>query len=169
MLFLRTFADRLIGLSATIGALALILEVGVILVDVIGRAFGQPMYGSQDLITMVMVILVFGAMALCDRNGGHIAVDLFERYYPPLMNRIIDVVAALMGAIIFVALAWAVWESSKLSTMLNLSTNLLRLPKAWFQWALVGFCLLTAFGMALRALELAFRGFDVRSGQGASK
>ncbi len=169
MLFLRTFADRLIGLSATIGALALILEVGVILVDVIGRAFGHPMYGSQDLITMVMVILVFGAMALCDRNGGHIAVDLFERYYPPLMNRIIDVVAALMGAIIFVALAWAVWESSKLSTMLNLSTNLLRLPKAWFQWALVGFCLLTAFGMALRALELAFRGFDVRSGQGASK
>ncbi len=169
MLFLRTFADRLIGLSATIGALALILEVGVILVDVIGRAFGHPMYGSQDLITMVMVILVFGAMALCDRNGGHIAVDLFERYYPPLMNRIIDVVAALMGAIIFVALAWAVWESSKLSTMLNLSTNLLRLPKAWFQWALVGFCLLTAFGMALRALELAFRGFEVRSGQGASK
>ena len=169
MLFLRTFADRLIGLSATIGALALILEVGVILVDVIGRAFGHPMYGSQDLITMVMVILVFGAMALCDRNGGHIAVDLFERYYPPLMNRIIDVFAALMGAIIFVALAWAVWESSKLSTMLNLSTNLLRLPKAWFQWALVGFCLLTAFGMALRALELAFRGFDVRSGQGASK
>jgi TRAP-type C4-dicarboxylate transport system permease small subunit len=169
VLFLRTFADRLIGLSATIGALALILEVGVILVDVIGRAFGHPMYGSQDLITMIMVILVFGAMALCDRNGGHIAVDLFERYYPPLMNRIIDVVAALMGAIIFVALAWAVWESSKLSTMLNLSTNLLRLPKAWFQWALVGFCLLTAFGMALRALELAFRGFDVRSGQGASK
>ncbi len=169
MLFLRTFADRLIGLSATVGALALILEVGVILVDVIGRAFGHPMYGSQDLITMVMVILVFGAMALCDRNGGHIAVDLFERYYPPLMNRIIDVVAALMGAIIFVALAWAVWESSKLSTMLNLSTNLLRLPKAWFQWALVGFCLPTAFGMALRALELAFRGFDVRSGQGASK
>lgn len=169
MLFLRTFADRLIGLSATIGALALIVEVGVILVDVIGRAFGHPMYGSQDLITMAMVILVFGAMALCDRNGGHIAVDLFERYYPPLMNRIIDVVAALMGAIIFVALAWAVWESSKLSTMLNLSTNLLRLPKAWFQWALVGFSLLTAFGMALRALELAFRGFDVRSGQGASK
>lgn len=169
MLFLRTFADRLIGLSATIGALALIVEVGVILVDVIGRAFGHPMYGSQDLITMVMVILVFGAMALCDRNGGHIAVDLFERYYPPLMNRIIDVVAALMGAVIFVALAWAVWESAKLSTMLNLSTNLLRLPKAWFQWALVGFCLLTAFGMALRALELAFRGFDVRSGQGATK
>lgn len=169
MLFLRTFADRFIGLSATIGALALILEVGVILVDVIGRAFGHPMYGSQDLITMVMVILVFGAMALCDRNGGHIAVDLFERYYPPLMNRIIDVVAALMGAVIFVALAWAVWESAKLSTMLNLSTNLLRLPKAWFQWALVGFSLLTALGMALRALELAFRGFDVRSGQGASK
>ncbi len=159
---LRTFADRLIGLSASIGALGVLFEVVIILVDVVGRALGSPLYGSQDLTTSAMVILVFGAMALCDRSGGHIAVDLFERYYPPAMNRIIDVISALLGAVIFLALAWAVWESAKLSLMLNLSTNLLYLPKAWFQWALVAFCILTAFGMALRAFELAFRDHDVR-------
>ena len=37
---LRIWADRLIGLSANLGALGLIVEVGVILVDVIGRSFG---------------------------------------------------------------------------------------------------------------------------------
>ena len=56
----RTWADRLIGLSATIGALGLLVEVAVILTDVIGRALGDPLYGSQDMITMTMVILVFG-------------------------------------------------------------------------------------------------------------
>ena len=158
----RTIADRLIGLSASIGALGLLLEVCVILVDVVGRGFGKPLYGSQDLITMTMVMLVFGAMALCDRRGGHIAVDLFERHYPAAMNRAIDAVSAALGAVIFLALAWAVWESARLSVMLNLSTNLLYLPKAWFQWALCGFAVLTGLGMSLRAVELAFRNYDVR-------
>ncbi len=152
----------MINLSASIGAIGLLFETGVILVDVVGRAFGAPLYGSQDLITSTMVILVFGAMALCDRKGGHIAVDLFERYYPRALNRAINIVSAALGAVIFVALAWAVWESARLSIMLNLSTNLLYIPKAWFQWALVAFALLTAFAMALRAYELAFLNIDVR-------
>ena len=161
---LRKLADRLIGLSAAIGALGVLFEVVVILVDVIGRAFGKPLYGSQDLTTSAMIVLVFGAMALCDRNGGHISVDLLERYYPPALNRVIDIVAAAVGAVIFLALAWAVWESAKLSVMLNLSTNLLYIPKAWLQWALIAFAILTAFGMALRAIELALGTRDVRSG-----
>lgn len=158
----RIIADRLIGLSASVGALGLLFEVCVILVDVVGRALGKPLYGSQDLITMTMVILVFGAMALCDRGGGHIAVDLFERYYPAAVNRAIDTVSAVLGAVIFLGLAWAVWESAKLSVMLNLSTNLLYLPKAWIQWALCGFAVLTGLGMVLRAVELALRNDDVR-------
>lgn len=160
---LRTIADGLISLAAAIGALALLIEVGVILVDVVGRAFGRPLYGSQDMITMVLVVVVFGAMALCDRNGGHIAVDLFERRFPDGLNRAIDIVAAALGAVIFLVLAWAVWDSARLSVMLNLSTNLLRLPKAWFQGALIGFSLLTALGMALRAIELSLGRRDVRA------
>ena len=160
---LRTWADRLIGLSATIGALGLLVEVAVILTDVIGRALGDPLYGSQDMITMTMVILVFGGMAMCDRDGGHIAVDIFEPRYPAWLNRFIDIFAATLGAIIFVFIAWAILESAKLSVMLNLSTNLLRLPKASFQWGLAGLSIVTALGMLLRAVELALSGRDIRS------
>lgn len=161
---MRKCADGLIGLSAAIGALGLLFVMVVILIDVIGRAFGAPMYGSQDVITMSMTVVVFGAMVLCDRQGGHISVDLFERSYPALMNRAIDVVSALLGAVIFVGIAYAVNESAKLSAMLNLSTNLLRLPKVWFQNGLSIFSLVTAFGMLLRAIELMLSGRDVRKG-----
>lgn len=161
---LRKWADRLIGLSATIGALGLLVEVAIILVDVIGRAIGKPLYGSQDLIMMTMVILVFGAMALCDRNGGHIAVDIFERYYPATLNRLIDVISALAGAVIFAGLAWAVAGVALLNLRFGISskTNLLGLPIDWFRWALVALAVMTALGMFLRALELAFTGRDVR-------
>lgn len=160
MLTIKTLSDRLTDLSASIGALGLLAEVVIVLVDVVGRAFGKPLYGSQDLVTMAMVILVFGAMALCDRKGGHIAVDIFERYYPAALNKFIDITSALTGAVIFVTLAWAVWESSKLSVMLNLNTNLLNLPKAWFQWALCFFALVTALGMALRAADIVWPAED---------
>ncbi len=159
---MRKVADGLISLSATIGSLGLIAEVVIILIDVIGRALGTPLYGSQDLTTMTMVILVFGGMAACDRQGGHISVDLFERYFPGLMNRLIDITAALTGAVIFVGIAYAVNESAKLSVMLNLSTNLIRLPKALFQNAMSILAILTAGGMALRALELTLSGRDIR-------
>ncbi|WP_095596288.1 TRAP transporter small permease [Actibacterium pelagium] len=159
---LRTIADRLISLSAFIGGLCLLGLVGVILIDVIGRAFGAPLFGSQDLINMGMAILVFGGMALCDRQGGHIAVDLLEPRYPARLNRIIDIVAALTGAVIFVMIAYTVHESAKLSQMLNISTNLLRLPRAWFQWGVSVLSIVTALGMALRALELALKSKDIR-------
>ena len=155
-------ADRLIGLSAAIGALGLVAEVLVILVDVIGRALGAPLFGSQDLITMTMVILVFGGMARCDRNGGHISVDLFEHFYPRALNHLIDILSALAGAVIFAGMAYAVNESAKISVMLNLSTNLLKLQKSWFQDALSVLALLTAAGMLLRAVELTLTGRDIR-------
>lgn len=159
---IRTIADRLISLSALIGSAALAVLVGVILVDVIGSQFGMPLYGALDVTIMAMVIVVFGGMALCDRRGGHISVDLLERKFPPALNRAIDAGSALLGAVIFVTLAWAVYESAQISEMLNLSTNLLRLPKAWFQYALCGLAIFTALGMALRAIEIAFNGRDVR-------
>jgi len=162
MLAIRHVADRLISLSAIIGSVGLLIEVAVILVDVIGRIFGRPLFGSQDLTTMVMVIVVFGGMALCDRKGGHIAVDVFEPFFPYTLNRVIDMVSALAGAMIFVLMAWAIYDSARISVMLNLSTNLLNLPKAWFQWSLCIFALLTATGMFLRSVELASGLRDVR-------
>lgn len=162
MTALRRFADRLIGLSTLVGAGGLLVIAVTIMVDVIGRGTGSPLYGSQDIVTMSMVLLVFGGMAICDRTGGHITVDILERHLPGWFNRMIDVLSALLGAAIFGLITWAVLESAALSVMLNLNTNLLNLPKAWFQWALAGFAALTALGMALRAVELAVYRRDVR-------
>ena len=162
MKLLRRVVDILLWVTAGIAGLGLLFEVVVILIDVTGRAFGRPLFGSLDMITMAMVILVFGAMALCDRRGGHVAVDLLQSFFPDRLNRYIDALSALLGAIIFVTLAWAVYDSSKITLMLNLSTNLLELPKAWFHYALISFASATALSMALRAVELAFFTIEVR-------
>ncbi|MFZ2099469.1 MAG: TRAP transporter small permease [Oricola sp.] len=148
-------ADRLISLSALVGSIGLVVEVAVILVDVVGRYFGSPLKGAQDISQMAMVIVVFGGMALCDKLGGHIAVDLFEKSFPDWLNRLSDFLSAMIGALIFGGIAWTIYTSSKLSLMLNLATNVIYLPKAYFQWAICVFAAITAFAMILRAISLA--------------
>lgn len=163
---LTRWTDRLIGLSAFVGTAGLLFVVGVILVDVIGRNFGSPLYGAQDMVTMTMVLIVFGGMALCDRLDGHIVVDIFEGSFPEWLNRAIDIASALLGALIFALIAWAIWNSAQLSQMLNLSTNLLRLPLAWFQYAVVAFSGVTVLALLMRA-GLLLAGAPRRSAEGA--
>jgi hypothetical protein len=67
--WLNKGADGLISLSALVGTLGLLVEVVVILTDVVGRYFGKPLSGAQDITQMAMVIVVFGGMALCDKIG----------------------------------------------------------------------------------------------------
>ena len=162
MYVLRTLADRLIGLSAFIGMVGLTVEMTVILIDVIGRALGHPLYGSHDLVTMTMSLIVFGGMALCDYKGGHVSVDLFERNFPPALNRVMDILSAIAGAVIFAGIAYYMYDYSKISVMLNRQTNLLDLPVAWYQWAIAALSVITALAMLLRAFELALLGEDVR-------
>lgn len=164
---LRLWADRLISLSALIGAAGLLVISVTIMVDVVGRFFGHPLYGGQDIVTMAMVILVFGGMAICDQTGSHITVDILEPRLPVWFNRLVDILSAGLGALVFGLIAWAVVESASLSVMLNLKTNLLGLPKVWFQGALAGFATLTALGMALRAAEMALLGRDIRTSGGS--
>lgn len=156
--FMRLVTDRLISLSAVLGALALLFVVLIVLSDVIGRSFGHPLYGAQDMTTMAFVIAVFGGMALCDKRGSHICVDLFERYFPPSLNHLIDILVDLLGGVIFVTISHAVFKAAALSVMLNLRTNLLGLPQAWFQWTLAALALITGIALLLRALDFTLSG-----------
>jgi len=149
---LTRIVDGLITVSTVIGCLALLGEVAVIVVDVVGRYFGLPLRGARDVSQMGMVLVVFGGMALCGRQGTHIVVDLFEASFPVWLRRATDVAGALIGAVIFILIAYTVWESAKISQLLNLRTNILGWPRAYFQWALCAFALVSALALILRAL-----------------
>ena len=151
---LDRLAAGLTGLAAIFGTIGLLVEVVVILADVVGRYFDAPLQGAQDVSTMTMLIVVFGGMALCDRQGGHIAVDLFEAAMPEWLRRAGDIFSAVLGALIFFGIAWTMMESAALSRMLNLATNIIQLPKAWFQYAVTFFSVVAGLGMAVRAIVL---------------
>jgi TRAP-type C4-dicarboxylate transport system permease small subunit len=164
-------ADGLTSLSALIGTIGLLVEVAVILVDVTGRFFGHPLTGAQDISTMGMVIIVFGGMALCDKIGGHVSVDIFENAMPTWMIRTGDIVSALLGAVIFLGIAWTTWASIALMRFqlkVVQTTNIIDLQFDWFKGFIAAVSVITALGMLLRATDLvlsprAHHGHEVKS------
>lgn len=142
-------------LSAVAGALALIVIVVTVLADVVGRYFGSPLYGAQDITQMAAVFVVFGGMAYCERRGGHIQVDLLERAFSGRINRLLLIAGCLAGAVVFGLIAWQMWEASKLARMLNMATNILSLPRAPFQYAVAALSGIASLGLAARAVALA--------------
>ena len=103
MILARLFwlTDRLIDLSVIAGAAGLLVALGVTATDVVGRAFGTPLYGARDIVSMAGVFVVFGGMAQAHRMGSHVAVDLLERHFPARLNRVLDVFAHWAGALVF--------------------------------------------------------------------
>lgn len=149
----RRIADVAINISAVLGGAALFAGLLVVVVDVVGRLMGAPLRGSPDLVQMAFVLMVFGGIPYCDRVGGNVAVDLLESWFSPGVNRLLFILANATGAVIFALLAWQLWESSKISNMLNLSTNILFLPKAPFQYAAIAFCLITCASQIIKVIE----------------
>lgn len=153
---LQKGADGLTSLSALVGTIGLLGEVVVILIDVVGRYFGSPLSGAQDIATMLMVLIVFGGMALCDKIGGHISVDLLENSMPRWLIRAGDVVSGILGAVIFIGIAWTTAASiiQMRGYGIILSTNIIGLPFDWFKGAIVVMSSITALGMILRVITL---------------
>jgi len=162
------WADRLISLSAFIGTIGLLTGVLDVVIDVVGREFHQPLRGAQDISQMAMVTMVFGGMAIADRMQAHIAVDVFEGVFSKRLNRITQIVAPLVGCAVFLLMAKAMWDSAALSRLLNLSTNIIYLPKAWFQYMVVAMSLTTALAMFLRAIDTML-GHDEKPDHGVDK
>jgi len=150
--------DKLIDLAAALGALGLVVIMAVVVVDVIGRYFGAPLYGAQDIEQMTAVFVVFGGMAYCDRQGRHVAVNLLEPVFSRRINKFLTILGNALGMVVFGLIAWYVWEASKLALMLNMATNILQLPRAPFQYALIAFSGLTAAAMALRLVTQIYGG-----------
>lgn len=149
------WADRLINLSALVGIIGLMTGVVDILIDVVGRAFHAPLTGAQDISQMAMVTMVFGGMALADRMEAHISVDILEPVFPRAINRATQVFAPALGAVVFLMLAKTMWDAAALSRMLHLATNIIYLPKAWFQYMAMVMSIITALAMFLRAVDTA--------------
>jgi len=127
------------------GGLLLVLT-GFTVVDVILRyVFNAPFSGSFEFTEYLMSAIVFLAMAYTGWAGGHVSVDLFEKWLDRPALRFLPAIMALLGSVLFAVIAWQATRET-IATIGQFS-NMLRWPHYPFRF-------IVAFGAAMFALVL---------------
>ncbi|MEM8812470.1 MAG: TRAP transporter small permease [Pseudomonadota bacterium] len=68
-------------------------------VDVAGRyLFSSPLPAAYEIIAFMMPVIIFFALPLTNRNEGHVTIDLFDTFVPPVLRRIQAVFVNLFAA-----------------------------------------------------------------------
>ncbi len=146
---MQLFSRFLRTLAMASGILLLVLMIYTD-VDVLLRyVFNSPFSGSVEFTEYLMATIVFLAIAYCGWTGGHIAVDLFDRWLNRPGLRLLPAILSFVGAALFVVIAW----QATLETVATLDqvSNMLKWPHYPFRFTV-------AFGSAMFALVLLVQG-----------
>lgn len=98
-------------------------------VDVIGRYFfNNALDGSVEITELALAILVFAEMPVITWRGGHVVVDLFDRYMSTLAVQVLGILSALIVATAFYALAGRMIFAANRSLQRGVVTEYLQIP-----------------------------------------
>ena len=98
--------DKFSDLLKTIGAFALTLMMLLTVVDVIGRFFKHPIFGSVELVGFLATIVVAAALPYTYKVDGHVGVEILVRLLSKKAQIIFDLVTGTLSLALFSIVAW---------------------------------------------------------------
>ena len=148
------FLDLIDKLLLAIGALAVVLVMGIGVAEILGRGiFNAPIRGQIDVIESLMPLVALLALGYNLRDGSHIRMSLLIDRLPDRLRFAIEAAGLTLGAIIGTILAIGAAEFGARALRFSDSTPDLRLP-TWPVKYIVAFCLaLFALRCALYAVS----------------
>ena len=119
--------ERTAAFCAAISVLGMML-VGA--VDVIGTtAFATPLQGAYELTEALMVASIFLALALSQREGKQIRVELLTERMGPRGRAILDMLAEFLSCVVYAVIAWYGCKEAATSWQISeLTSGLVRFP-----------------------------------------
>ena len=142
--------DRFLRLLTLAAGGILLLLMGITVLDVFLRyVFNAPLASAWEFTEFSMSLIVFLGIAYCGWTGGHIAVDVFEKWLNRPGLRFLPALIAFVGAALFALIAYR----ATLETIATIDqvSNMLRWPHYPFRFTV-------AFGAAMLAAVLAIQG-----------
>lgn len=94
---LSQWTEKLARATAFLGGLVLLVIILITCISILGRALVPlqlglgPIKGIYDVTEFGMAAAIFAFLPWCHLRRAHAAVDLFKATYPPMMNRLLDV------------------------------------------------------------------------------
>jgi TRAP-type C4-dicarboxylate transport system permease small subunit len=96
-----------------IAIVAILLMILATMVDVIGSNlpgnFKWPLPGGTEIVYLLQLIAMAGAMAIAKIDGRHVRIELIDKLRQPALG-IIHALVAILGLALFVLLSWKSFE-----------------------------------------------------------
>ncbi|MEL6599883.1 MAG: TRAP transporter small permease [Pseudomonadota bacterium] len=98
-------------LLALIGGLAVFSLMLLAVVSVAGRnGFDRPLPGYVDWIEQAMPIIAFVAVSYCQRDGGHIRMDILVGQLKGRLLWIVEFLMIFLMLVLMLLLVWGTWS-----------------------------------------------------------
>jgi TRAP-type C4-dicarboxylate transport system permease small subunit len=98
--------NKFSGFLKFVGATALAAMMMLTVVDVIGRFFKHPIFGSVELIGFLATIIVAAALPYTYKMDGHVGVEILVRLLSEKAQLCIDLFTRLLSLFLFSLITW---------------------------------------------------------------
>ena len=132
MNFLWRIVDRLLIKMKIIGAACLVGMTFLTCADVVGRAFGYPIFGSVEIVGFMATLAVGMALPYTHQVNGHIGVEIVIRLLSKKVQTVIEICTGILSLMLFAIVTWrmtiyarTMQESGEVSMNLELPEHLI--------------------------------------------
>jgi TRAP-type C4-dicarboxylate transport system permease small subunit len=149
MMSLITISDRLSKFLMVVAAIWAFGLALLVMGNIIGRTFfDSPIYGTAEIVSASIVIIVFLQAGYAIRSRSMLKADFLLVLLPDIIQRILLAVGYLLGATFFLMIITGGWEESVLSYVEGEfeGEGALRVPSWPARWTVL-------FGSALAMLN----------------
>ena len=89
-----------------LGAVSLVGMAALTCVDVVGRFFGHPVFGSVELVGFMATLSVALALPYTHQVKGHIGVEILVRLFSDRTQTIIELCTSILSLGLFALITW---------------------------------------------------------------
>ncbi|MGB5987447.1 MAG: TRAP transporter small permease [Desulfobacterales bacterium] len=109
----------------SIGAALLVVMMMLTCVDVVGRLFRHPVFGSIELMSLMGAVAVAMSLPYTHAAKGHIGVEIVINRLPRTLRTTIELLTGLLSMVLFGTVTWKMFEYSiKMKASGEVSMNL---------------------------------------------
>ena len=154
---LSSLLNRLnLFLKAT-GAVALTAMMLLTVIDVTGRLFKYPIFGSVELVGFLAVIVMAAALPYTYQMDGHVGVEIFLRLLPKRWRLAFEIGTRVCSFALFSVIAWQMFVyAADLKASGEVSMNL-EFPVFYIVYVLAGCLTVFALTIFQRIVDFAIQ------------
>ncbi len=166
---LTRIANAAARLPVFLAVTALFVMMVMTFADVILRSsFDAPIEAATEITRILMAVIVFSVLPVVSGQGGHIAVDLMDRFFGPALARWRDAALSLICGAALILPAERITVLAERARSYGDVTEYLGIPQFYIAWFIAIMVYITAAVLIVRAPVVLFarRGAPEPEGSG---